>query len=109
MPPPTSPALQGRLVTACANGDFPAALTALANGASVNSVGVCAGRRLVGTPLMAAVLSGHRALVTHLLSLGADATKRGVMSYGVGANRSSVSAAADRRGRRRELEYTQVP
>ena len=67
------------LVTACLRGDYAGALAALAASASVN-------RKRSGelglpqTPLSAAIGSDHKALVVHLLSMGAEPTLSAFLS-----------------------------
>ena len=60
-------------MTACRNGDFPSAVAAIRDGASVNAQGCDASGRLL-TPLEAAVIAGHHAHVLHLLVRGGDVT-----------------------------------
>ena len=76
-------ALQERLVAACTHSSFLEVVTALADGASVNT----AARRhdgVVCTPLRAALHSIHTPLplVVHLLARGADVNGPGVMWAG---------------------------
>ena len=70
--------MQDRVVVACRFGDVSTADAAIRDGANVNEAGSDhAGSRY--TPLAAGIRSGHRSLVLHLLSLGADANGHGVM------------------------------
>ena len=68
--PPPGPPPADRLVAACASGDLPSALAAVAAGASVNGEGT--GRDGdVWLPLESAVIHRHCAVVVWLLSQGA--------------------------------------
>ena len=68
------------LATACADGDLPSALAAIAGGACVNEIG----ETLFGTvlPLAAAAHKQHHDVVVWLLSLGADPNGDTVMYDG---------------------------
>ena len=82
---------QDELVTACYHGDFCAAVAAIDSGASVNDTGrapVHVMSRL--TPLAAAANSGHRSLILHLLTLGADPNGPLVMSNAVSSSTADV-------------------
>ena len=76
-------ALQRALSTACFRGDFAAATAAIERGASVNVEGRTGNGVLSTalTPLAAAVLVRHRALVLRLLSLGANPNGPLVVRY----------------------------
>ena len=78
---PASPSLADRLVTACANGDLPSANAAVADGASVNEKGLAPGWGTY-SPLAAAVVNSHHAVVVWLLSHGADPNGNAVIAFG---------------------------
>ena len=93
-PSPLSPAVapQDVLVTACFHGDVCAALAAIDSGASVNDTGRASVWASVPqmTPLAAAANSGHRSLILHLLTLGADPNGPLVMSNAVSSSTADV-------------------
>ena len=79
---PSSPS--DRLTAACARGDLPSAIAAVADGASVNEAGYARGW-IIGQwrPLTAAVSNKHFDVVAWLLSHGADPNGDAVMYHGV--------------------------
>ena len=84
-PTPGTKSVDNQLVLSCYNGDFLAATAVIADGASVNNQGWLStqarGDLPTGflTPLAAAAWGCHRALVVHLLSLGANVNGDSVM------------------------------
>ena len=78
----SSPSLADRLVTACAEGDLPSAVAAVADGASVNEQGKAPRWSIALLPLVAAAANECHDAVVWLLSHGADANGDKVMYHG---------------------------
>ena len=88
---PTLPAVAAvdRLATACYTGDLPSAVAAVADGASVNSLGYSAGMGME-RPLLAAVYQQHFDVVVWLLSHGADPNGDEIMYFGTRSSTAGI-------------------